>query len=111
MQLAFANCPGNSADSYCISDKYGLVLSWLDAEGLTKLDDGTVLSRLPFPLDAEGAIEFVWSWLQTINYGEEPDHDGSNRQGFTVYNEDWGHVGGSYYAFVAIKPEWIMYGK
>ena len=88
MQLAFANCPGNSADSYCISDKYGLVLSWLDAEGLTKLDDGTVLSRLPFPLDAEGAIEFVWSWLQTANYGEEPDHDGSNRQGFTVYNED-----------------------
>lgn len=109
MTLAFHNAPGGKATIYGISEKYGLVLGWVDTP--QKLEDGTELNKLPFPLDLDGAIEFVWSWLKTVDYGREPDHDGDNKAGFTVYNEDWGHVGHCFYAFVAIKHEWIMYGK
>lgn len=109
MALAICGAPGSKAATYCISQKYGLVFGWHDIKD--KLDDGTILQKLPFPLDLEGIIEFSWSWLKTADYEKEPDHDGDNKHGFTVYNEGWGHVGGCHYAFVGIRPDWIMYGK
>lgn len=65
----------------------------------------------PFKMNSEGALAFVKSWLAEVEYGPEPDHDGDNKKGYRVYNEAWGHVDNSWAAFVAIEPEWSMYGK
>lgn len=73
---------------------------------------GVKASPLPYPLTAEAAIDFLWAWLQTAEYGQEPDHDGSNGQGFLVTTGDfWGRVEGCDYAFVGVYPRWQMYGK
>lgn len=109
MNIAFSNCPGKKAYRYSIDDQYGLVLYWatdsISDSGLNKSHP------LPYPMAVEEAINFVWGWLKSAPYGEEPDHDGSNKKGWRVYNESWGHAGGSHYGFVAIQPEWLMYGK
>lgn len=63
------------------------------------------------PMKSEELVPMVISWLKSQDYGREPDTDGSNRKGFHVYNEAWGHIGGDPYAFIAIEPEWITYGK
>jgi hypothetical protein len=69
-------------------------------------------SPLPFPLTCDAAVDFLWAWLQTADFGEKPDHDGSNHQGFVVTTGDfWGHVEGSRYAFLGVYPDWQMYGK
>jgi len=66
---------------------------------------------LPFPMDGDALVEFCWGWLQSANYGNQPDHDGDNHKGFACYCEDWGHVGGDHAAFAAVAPAWAMYGK
>ncbi len=67
---------------------------------------------LPFPLTVDAAISFLWEWLQTADFGQEPDQDGSNGKGFVVKTGDfWGHVEGSHYAFIGVYPDWQMYGK
>lgn len=67
--------------------------------------------RLPYAMNLTAACAFVWHWLETADRGPEPDHDGSNKPGWRVYNEAWGHVAGDWRAFVAIQPVWAMYGK
>lgn len=66
---------------------------------------------LPAPLDLEATVSFVKAWLKTADYGSEPDHDGDNSKGWTVFNQSWGHVNHQWEAFVAIEPAWMMYGK
>lgn len=81
----------------------GLILYWTDSKGITKF---------PSPVTKqETLVRIIKEWLESQDYGEEPDHDGSNYKGFTMYNESWGHVNNEWEAFVAIKPEWCMYGK
>jgi hypothetical protein len=64
------------------------------------------------PIDAARAVSLVTDWLADTEYGEEPDHDGSNGRGWRVYCGDWGHVEPYHHrAFVAIEPCWAMYGK
>lgn len=66
----------------------------------------------PFEMDADGVADFSQRWLNgSADYGREPDHDGDNNKGWTVYNEAWGHVDGQYQAFIAVTPTWAMYGK
>lgn len=79
-----------------------LVFYWTDSEKAT---------ALPFPMTMEQAADFAIGWLEHADYGDEPDHDGSNGKGWRIYNEDWGHVDGDWSAFVAIEPAWAMYGK
>lgn len=69
------------------------------------------MTKLPFTLDAKGAVDFVTRWLAEQDYGDEPDHDGSNGKGWRAYNEAWGHVKNRWQALVAIHPVWAMYGK
>ena len=69
-------------------------------------------SLLPFPLKAQAATDFLWNYLETVDFGSEPDHDGSNGKGFIVSTGNfWGHVEGSHYAFIGVYPDWQMYGK
>lgn len=69
-------------------------------------------TQLPYEMEFDAYVNFAWGWLQQADFGEEPDHDGSNGKGFRVYNEDWGFIQeGSHGSFVAIEPAWAMYGK
>lgn len=87
-----------------------LVLFWTN-------DDGFKPTPSAFPCEMKGnaLVEFVWHWLEDAwekrIHGDEPDHDGSNGNGWRIFNEDWGHVANSHYAFVGIQPVWAMYGK
>lgn len=74
-------------------------------------DGGRDAVKLPFSLDAEGATDFACRWLAEQDYGREPDHDGDNGKGWRAYCEGWGHVDGEYQGFLAITPEYAMYGK
>jgi hypothetical protein len=57
------------------------------------------------------AADLAKTWLDQVDYGPEPDHDGSNLKGWRIYNEIWGHVGGERTAIVAVTPRWAMLGK
>lgn len=72
---------------------------------------GRAVHPLPFPMKWKEAAEFAWGWLKNQDYGEQPDHDGSNGKGFAVYDEAWGRVGGKWEAICAISPQWAWYGK
>jgi hypothetical protein len=82
-----------------------LVLHWC------KPDTDKEITKLPAEIDSTLAVDFAWDWLSKQEYGEEPDHDGSNHKGFIVFNESWGHVNGHWSAIVAIGPAWAMAGK
>lgn len=66
---------------------------------------------LPFPLNLEQAAGFIVDWLGSVDFGTEPDHDGSNHKGWRLFTEDWGHVAGNHYTIIAAQPAWAMYGK
>jgi hypothetical protein len=66
----------------------------------------------PLPkIDAATAAIMAKQWLDQVEYGPEPDHEGVNQKGWRIYNEIWGHVGGEWAAIVAISPRWAMFGK
>lgn len=71
--------------------------------------EGTI--ALPYRMSFKECADLAWGWLQSQEYGSEPDHDGSNSQGWAVFNESWGHVNGDYRAIGAVSPQWIWYGK
>lgn len=66
---------------------------------------------LPATLDGQATVGLVESWLATVDYGPEPDLDGSVGKGVRVYNERWGNVGDEWQAFAAIEPVWLEYHK
>ncbi len=105
MEVAFTNCPGQTAEAYLISPEKGLVFFW------SPKDSSQSLVPLPFKLDAAGAADFARRWLAEADYGREPDHDGDNGKGWRVYCEGWGRIDGYSYSFVAVKPCWAWYGK
>ncbi len=49
---------------------------------------------LPAPLEGDALAAFVKAWLQNVDYGREPDIDGSTGKGCRVYNEAWGYITG-----------------
>lgn len=82
-----------------------LVLSWA-------ADDSEKHKNvLPAFMACEAASSFAWNWLTHQDYGEQPDHDGSNEKGFVLFNDTWGHVGGDRYAIIGIGPAWALLGK
>jgi len=106
LDLAFRK--HSAATHYAIrQDKEGgnsrMVLMWTEG--------GKDAVALPFTLDAEGATDFVWRWLEQQDFGAQPDHDGDNGKGWRAYCQGWGHVDNEYQGFVAVNPAWAMYGK
>ena len=87
---------------YRVCEKKGMILYWARSED-------SIL--LPYEMNMGQAAAFVWGWLQKADYGKEPDIDGDCERGWRIYNELWGHVSGDYHAFLAIKPEWSLYGR
>lgn len=66
------------------------------------------------PHTREMLVPLILAWLAKQDYGEEPDHDGSNGRGwrlkshFSLFPDD--HRGRSYIQFM-ITPEWLEYHK
>ena len=88
------------------STRKALVLMWGEEN-----KSGAECHRFLTPLDAAGAYEVVSRWLADMDFGDEPDHDGSNGKGFRIYCDFWGHFEGLRYAIAGIVPAWAMYGK
>lgn len=108
-QLLFENAPGGKATHYLEHSEKGLIFLWHE----DKIKDQSA-SKLPYAMDWKAAADLAWGWLQERRheeYREDLDHDGSNGKGFRVYNEDWGHVAGSFYGILAVLPVWAWYGK
>jgi hypothetical protein len=97
-----------TAKGYFIDPKLGMVLLWHN--------DGKH-QNFPSGLTAESVVHVVWDWLESgpeiecEGWDADYDHDGSNSEGWRVFCEDWGHVGGNSYAIVAIKPAFMWHGK
>lgn len=91
------------------NDGKRLVLYWIAPEaGETR----NSVHPLPAPMELAQIATFVESWLATVDYGPEPDTDGSTDKGSRVYCQNWGHIDGhGWGSFVAIEPEWLVYGK
>jgi hypothetical protein len=108
---------------YFRKDK-GFILTWhYDEKKHNKFTDR--LGKLKEPTTDE-LIELIWEWLKsdeaktvtfTGAWERNVDHDGNNALGWKVYTEDWGHIGeengysSDCYAFAAIKPSYLWYGK
>lgn len=58
-----------------------------------------------------GAAQLATIWLKETEYGEEPDHDGSNRKGWRAFSHSIGDALGCHYTIIAIQPAWASYGK
>lgn len=129
MKLIWPNAHGGKASHYLIA-KYRESTKYYSSEGETRSHSSNLVEDekgcptlillwygegkalpLPFALGLDGAIAFVTEWLKSVDYGSQPDHDGSNHKGWRVFNESWGHVAGYHGAIVAIQPAWAMYGK
>ena len=93
--------------SVCSDREYPrLILYWIGPGNIENK-----YNLLPFPMKYDQVAMFVKGWLDTVDFGTQPDHDGDNSRGWRIYNEDWGHVDGQYQAFMAITPVWAMHGK
>lgn len=104
VEIAFSHAPGRKATAYVLRNNT-MIFLWGDFE---KIPDRVAL---PFEMTAEFSADLAERWLAVTEYGDEPDHDGDNRKGWRVFNEDWGHVCGLHAAICGIRPEWAMYGK
>jgi hypothetical protein len=77
-------------------------------------EDPSLKQHPIFAMDAGASQGFVQAWLKSLDrkvVGREPDTDGSTKIGVRVYNERYGFVMKSAYAFVAIEPVWLVFGK
>lgn len=104
-QLFWDNCPGKKVSHFRHDATFGMILYWHETSGTQKL---------PYDMDLTAACDMAWGWLTSQPkdaYGDALDHDGSNGKGFHMFNEAWGHVDGSSYAVLAVKPIWAWYGK
>lgn len=93
-------------------DKEGrrLVLHWTDGHGESM--SRIPVYPLPVALNLEQVTSFVEAWLESVDYGPAPSTDGSTGKGSRVYCQSWGQIDGhGWSSFVAIEPEWLVYGK
>lgn len=84
-----------------------LVLLW----GGNESRPGLTVNPFPAKLYANTAAAHVWTWLEQVPRGSQPDIDGDSHQGWRLYTDGWGHVEGFHCAIVGIQPAWAMYGK
>ncbi|WCK57542.1 hypothetical protein PP175_26110 (plasmid) [Aneurinibacillus sp. Ricciae_BoGa-3] len=110
LKLAF-KLSGKKARAFRIDKKKGLVLYWSE--------NVTGSTALVAPMDGEQIFPTVKAFLMSEKaeiieldkWDKNLNHDGSNAKGWRVYTEDWGHVNEDHYAFLAITPAYMWYGK
>src|SRR5271163_924093 len=87
-----------SAAGYRV-DGRRLIFYWVAAQR-----DG--YTNFPFKMPIEQVAAFAITWLDQVDYGREPDHDGDNGKGWKCYCEGWGQVASEHQAFAAVEPAW-----
>lgn len=119
LELAFLQQGGYTAArarGWSFTKKHGLILHWHVSEPRSSANE---VHRFPGELTAVQCLPFVSAWLEspeaktveTLDQDSDYDHDGSNGRGWRVFCEAWGHVNNDSYAFIAIKPAYMWYGK
>lgn len=65
------------------------------------------------PHTREMLVPLILSWLAKQDYGDEPDHDGSNGKGWRLksHMEFNNAIPGSFYVQFYVHPEWMEYHK
>jgi len=102
MLLVFAGAPGGKATNYSVEGGT-MQLHWHTDSKATPL---------PYAMDFNAAMQFVWNWLQSLGeeaYGEEDDCDGSIAKGWSVDNEIQ-HKGWSY-GICTVRAAYAYYHK
>lgn len=66
--------------------------------------------KLPYKIGIKSIIPLVSGWLQTADYGPEPNIDGSCEKGWTLTN-NIPYSRGSFYVSFRITPYWCEYHK
>jgi len=104
---------------YYHKDK-GLVLTW-HVSGLAMPFTNRMGKKQEIKSDE--LTELLWEWLgsdeaKDVNFGDFEDnmaHDGTNKLGWRLYTEDWGHISINTvmdsYSIGAFKPMYLWYGK
>lgn len=116
LELAFSHEGWNkptTCSGWQQTKENGLILCWCASENT----EGVI--AFPSSLSAIECLPFVTSWLKsdfakTVEFGKwcnNYDHDGHNVEGWQVYCEDWGHVGGQHYSICAIRLAHLWMGK
>ena len=104
-----------------------LILMWHEGDG-----SGRGMPLLA-PMDsAEAIADQIFAWLKGQEYGQQPDHDGSNSKGFVlttsapctsrkpnqyhqpdkVWSSYWAcDYDRTFYDFCVVQPAWIEYHK
>lgn len=99
-----------NALGWVVDKEHGLIFMWtVDSES----------NCFPVAMGADQCAEIAMRWLDTEEakqvtldeMGDDCDHDGHNTEGWLVYVENWGHVGGNHYALCAVKPCFMWHGK
>lgn len=110
-----------------VDGKPYLILMWNEGDGRTK---GTpLMARMT---DPRAIADQLYSWLTEQQYGEEPDHDGSNRRGWKAtqagpaitrvdnphHDPKWEYsqrynctYDRSSHDVICVQPHWIEYHK
>lgn len=104
LMLAFDGAPGDKATHYKVHDG-DLLLLWSEDKDAIKL---------PFTLNRENVVEFVWNWLQNAEKKEkypESDYVWNLKGGFKLTTNEWGFDEESRYAFVRVSAVWVWCGK
>lgn len=106
VRLLFDNAPSGKASSFYKNKEKGLVIRW----GTVQPDATALVCSMGW----KEVADMAWTWMLSVpdeERGDRCDHDGSDGKGFHVYCEDWGHVGGDHFAFMAVRPIWAWCGK
>lgn len=98
MEIAFR---GYKAEAYAIIPKKGMAFFCYIPNNCNNI------VKLPFKMDAKTAADFAFNWLKEVEYGREPDHDGSNGKGWRLYTEGYSLDG----SICVVTPEWAEYHK
>lgn len=107
--------PNEPIKGWKTDPKHGFILYWCILDG-----NREGINAFPVPVSVETVVPMIHSWINSEEgkafknenrWEDDLDHDGHNSRGWTLYVEDWGHVGDSSAAIGAVRPSWCWYGK
>lgn len=112
LELAFMQeSKSTTCESWKQTKEHGLILYWLKGASEDRI-------QMPGKLNVKQCLPVVMAWLdsefaKTVDYNEGcgPTVDVTMSDGWQVYCEAWGHVGGDWATICAIKPAFMWHGK
>ena len=98
LQVSIAMCMARMKTvEFCLVEDYSIQFSWYN--------DNNILTKLPFPLDANGVIALVFNWFNSLKtLPKEPNHDGSNSAGWEIESVRYDNT-------FKISYKWIVHHK